>query len=79
MSNIDAIHQQRLDLQSKIDDMEAKLARMKTQLATLEAAEQHDAIDHLEECLDEVEHSFGNLKTFGQALVADLKKLFSNH
>lgn len=74
-ANIELVHQQRQELEAKINHLETKLTQMRQQLVELEAAEQHDAVDHLETCLEEVDEKYRNLKDFGQMLVADLRKL----
>ncbi len=67
---------QRLELESKICEMEQSLASLKLRLIAVNQDEQHQAVDHLEDCLDEVDHRFANLKDFGHALLSDTKRLF---
>lgn len=70
------VNPQRLELESKICEMEHALASMKLRLIAVKQDEQHQAVDHLEDCLDEVDHRFANLRDFGHALLCDTKRLF---
>ncbi|WP_317932112.1 hypothetical protein [Halioxenophilus sp. WMMB6] len=73
--NIDKIHQQRQQLVTQIAHLEQTLSDLKGKLAELEALEQHEAVDHLEEYLVEADERYSHLKDFGDMLLNDLKKL----
>lgn len=70
---------QRLELESKICEIENVLTSLKLKLQKVEAEEQHQAIDHLEDCLEEVDARFSNLKDFGHLLLLDAKRVFGQH
>lgn len=71
------VHNQRVELETKVANMEASLAVLKQRLEKVKELEQHDAIDHLEESLNEIDTSYSNIKKFGQLLLADIKDLFT--
>ncbi|BFM04913.1 hypothetical protein [Halioxenophilus aromaticivorans] len=73
------VNTQRLELEYQIHEMEHALASLKVRLHEVEEDEQHQAIDHLEDCLDEVDHRFSNLRDFGQLLLSDTRRLFGLH
>lgn len=52
------------ELARKISDLETTLQDLKRQLREETEAEQHDAIDHLEEYLEQTDHKYANLRTF---------------
>jgi len=69
------VNQQRVELEGKIAELEVTLAGLKERLADVKLAEQHDAVDHIEDCLMEVDSRYSNLRDFGQMLMTDLKHL----
>ncbi|WP_317932111.1 hypothetical protein [Halioxenophilus sp. WMMB6] len=76
---LEQLHAQRSLLEHKIVQLESTLVEMKFELQKLEEAEQHVMVDHLEDCLAEVDQRFYRLKDFGELLMVDLKKLLHRH
>lgn len=54
----------REELERKISDLEATLHDLKRQVQEQIEADQHNAIDHLEDYLEEVDHKYANLREF---------------
>jgi ATP/maltotriose-dependent transcriptional regulator MalT len=67
------IKKQELELQ--IEELEAALVALKTQLKEIEKQEQHDAIDHLDEHLQMLDHKWDNLRTFWPLVLQELRDL----
>lgn len=65
------------ELEGKITDLEESLSKLKEQLNKEQQEEQHEAINHLEEYLEEVAHRYANLKDFWSIIGQELKELFS--
>ena len=70
------LHEKRTCLEHNIVQIESTLLAMKTELQQLEEEEQHAMIDHLEDCLEEVDQRYYHLQDFFELLMIDLKKLF---
>jgi septal ring factor EnvC (AmiA/AmiB activator) len=67
------LERQRHSLTREIATMEAKLAKLREKLETVEQAEQHILIDHIETCFSEVDHTFADLKQYAASLIHDIK------
>ena len=63
-------------LEQKIRDMETALARLKSELKVEAERDQHEAIDHLEQYMSEVDNSNANLQEFFRVLKEEIAKLF---
>ncbi|MDO6683553.1 MULTISPECIES: hypothetical protein [unclassified Oceanobacter] len=63
------------ELQRKIEKMELRLAELKTRLAAVELAEQHEAVDHLDEYLQAVDHEYDSLRAFWPVVVQEFRTL----
>lgn len=50
------------ELERQISDLEATLHDLKRQVHAEVEAEQHDAIDHLEDYLEQADHKYANLR-----------------
>lgn len=73
------VNSQRIELEGKIAELESTLLSLRQRLDAVKALEQHEAVDHLEQCLEEVDSRYSNLKDFGWLLLSDIKKLFGRH
>ncbi|GAA6167155.1 hypothetical protein [Sessilibacter corallicola] len=73
---MDSLEQQKLDLHEKIAMLEGTLVELKSKLNEIEEQEQHEAIDHLEKYLEELNHHYSHLQSVGQILVKELHKVF---
>ncbi|WP_369857704.1 hypothetical protein [Candidatus Thalassolituus haligoni] len=67
------------ELQRKIESLEVRLAELKTRLASVESDEQHEAIDHLDQYLQEVDHEYDDLRAFWPVVVKELRGLLGRH
>ena len=65
------------ELEGKITDLEESLSNLKEKLNKEQEEEQHEAIDHLDEYLKEIDHRYSNLRDFWAILGDELKELFS--
>lgn len=66
---------------SKITELESKIADLKNSISELEGRlehareqAQHEAVDHLEDFINEVDTRFSSFQLFWQTLLEDLKK-----
>ena len=64
-------------LETKITDLEESLSKLKDKLYDEQIEEQHEAIDHLDEYLEEIDSRYSNLKDFWAILGKEIKELFS--
>ena len=67
------------ELQRKIESLEVRLAELKTRLASVESDEQHEAIDHLDQYLQEVDHEYDDLRACWPVVVKELRGLLGRH
>ena len=65
-----------LELRNEIAKVEATLLDLKAQMRQITEAEQHDAIDHLEDYLERADHKAMNLKEFAVMIMAELRAVF---
>ena len=65
------------ELENKISDLEETLHDLKHQLHAQSEAEQHDAIDHLEDYLEQVDHKYANFREFVEMLLVEVRGLFA--
>lgn len=65
------------ELETKIADLETSVRNLKLQLKNDSEEEHKKDIDHLEECLDEVNHRYTNLRDFWQIVRQEFKELFT--
>lgn len=63
------------ELEERIHSLEESLAELKRKLADLQAEEQHEAIDHLNEFLHEVDHELDSLRTFWPEAMKELRRI----
>lgn len=68
----------REELERKISDLEKTLHDLKRQVLEQSEAEQHEAIDHLEEYLEQADHKYANLRTFLVTVMDEIRGLFRN-
>ena len=68
-----SISTRKQELEQRISDLEASLADMKRQLSQEIESEQHDAIDHLEGYLEEVDHKYRNVREFLTLLITEIR------
>ncbi|MEM1202504.1 MAG: hypothetical protein AAGN66_04690 [Acidobacteriota bacterium] len=66
----------RQELRKRIQNLESALDGLKAQLAEIQELEQHEAADHLEDYLDQIDHKFRNLGDLWTASIDELKGLF---
>ena len=64
------------ELEEKISELEESLGQLKQQLQSEDEAEQHKAIDNLEEYFNEVDNRFSNLRDFWDIVAGELSSLF---
>ena len=64
------------ELEQHIVELERSIAELRQQLRQLEEADQHEAIDHLEACMAEMEHRWDGLKAFWPLLQSELREVF---
>ena len=64
-------------LEEKIVELEDTLAELKKQLKKQTEADQHAAIDQLEQYLDQIDNKYQNLQDFWQILREELSEMFS--
>ncbi len=64
------------ELEQHIVELERSIAELRMQLKQLEEADQHEAIDHLEACMEEMEHRWDGLKEFWPLLRSELREMF---
>lgn len=65
------------ELQEKIEEIEVKLHDLRERLRSQEQSAQHDAIDHLEDYLGEVDNKYANLRDFWQVIREEWRELVS--
>ena len=65
------------ELKNKIAELEQSLINLKDKLNQQDETAQHQAIDNLDEYLDEIEHKYSNLRDFWSVLGEELKEMFS--
>ena len=65
----------KVELERKIEGLEAQLAELKRHLKAIESAEQHDAINRLDEHLQTVDHEYDGLRVFWPEVVKELRAL----
>lgn len=66
----------RQELEQKIEEMEAALAKLKQQLNLAVEEEQHESIDHLDEHLEEMDHKWENIREFWPIVVKEFQERF---
>lgn len=64
------------ELKNNIEELEAALSDLKKSLHAVESNEQHEAIDHLEEHLEAVNHKWENVRSFWPLVLIELRELF---
>ncbi|MEE4379271.1 MAG: hypothetical protein V2J55_17430 [Candidatus Competibacteraceae bacterium] len=69
----------RKSLEDKICELEETLTHLKQQLQKQEEADQHKAIDNLDQYLGAIDSKYNNLKDFWQIVRQELAELFSNN
>lgn len=65
-------------LEAKIEDVEATLSELKTQLRAESEREQHAAIDKLDDYLGDLDNKFANLREFWTVLREEVRDMFSD-
>lgn len=65
------------ELTRRLQELEESIDGLKRGLHNLEESEQHEAIDHLEEYLEQVEHKYENVRSFLPLVLTELRSLFS--
>ena len=65
------------ELAHKISDLEKSLSDLKEQLGKEQIQEQHEAIDHLDDYLKEIDHKYSKLKIFWSILAKEIRGLLS--
>lgn len=63
------------ELERQITDLETTLHDLKRQVHEEIEAEQHDAIDHLEDYLEQADHKYANLRDFVVAVLNEIRDL----
>jgi hypothetical protein len=58
--------------------LETSLAKLRHKLQVIEEEEQRQAIDHLDEYLDHIDHKYDGLKAYWGEIATELRKVF-NH
>lgn len=66
-------------LEKKVLSLEETLAQLKHRLEKVRESEQHEAIDHLETYLQEVDQQGTNLRRLWGFLQSEIKKLFNKN
>jgi len=66
-------------LETKISELEEKITAEKKQLFKVIAIEQHEAIDHLETYLEEVDHKYANLRGFWKTIKKEFRDMIRNN
>jgi F0F1-type ATP synthase membrane subunit b/b' len=72
-----AIQNHKQALEEKIDELESKLAGLKSELKKEIESEQHNAIDQLDFHYTDLDSTFTSLKEFLDVLRDDFRKTFS--
>lgn len=67
----------KIELEHKIEALEVRLTELKRRLKEVESAEQHDAINHLDEYLQEVDHEYDGIRIFWPEVVKELRELLA--
>ncbi len=65
----------KIELERKVEALETHLAELKRRLKAVESAEQHDAINHLDEYLQEVDHEYDDIRAFWPEVLKELRAL----
>ncbi|SMF05057.1 hypothetical protein SAMN02745866_00395 [Alteromonadaceae bacterium Bs31] len=63
------------ELERRIDVLEDSLKDLRAQLSVVEQEAQHEAIDHLENYANAIEHKYDDLKEFSSVVVKELRQL----
>jgi len=63
------------ELERKISDLEATLHDLKRQVQEQIETEQHDAIEHLEDYLEQIDHKYANLREFLVTVFNEIRDL----
>ena len=63
------------ELEHKISDLQETLQDLKRQLNEQIETEQHEAIDHLEDYLEQADHKYANLREFVVTLLNEIRDL----
>ena len=66
------------ELEHKITDLEATLHNLKQELREQVEVEQHDAINHLEDYLEQVDHKYANMREFLELVLSEVRALFQD-
>lgn len=66
---------QRKEIKEKIKELENSLTRLKTKLDEDNKERQHEAIDHLEDYLKEIDGHFHKLNNFAHLVIKQIKEL----
>ncbi len=67
---------QREELESRIAELEGALGQLKTRLRVQQEAEQHAAIDDLDDCLAQIDHKYQNLRSFWTLVAQEFRGMF---
>jgi len=65
------------ELERKICELEESLSELKLQLRQQEENQQHEAIDHLESYLEQIDSKYENMRNFWPIVVDELRSLFN--
>lgn len=65
----------KVELERRIHALETQLAELKDHLKELEAIEQHEAIDHLDDRLRDIDHKCDDLRSFWPEVLKELRTL----
>ena len=74
-----ALQEKKQKRAQKIADLERSLAKTKQKLMQEIATEQHEAIDHLEGYLDEVDHRFSNLREYWTLIKHEIREILGHN
>lgn len=66
------------ELEHKISDLETTLHDLKQELHEQAEVEQHDAINHLEDYLEQVDHKYANMREFLELVLGEIRALFQD-
>lgn len=67
---------QREELEARIAELEGALTQLKARLRAQQEAEQHAAIDELDDYLAQIDHKYQNLRSFWTVVAQELREMF---
>jgi uncharacterized coiled-coil protein SlyX len=69
------MHENRQEIEARIQSLEEHLATLRGKLAALEEKEQHKAIDHLDDYMKAVDNELDSLRRFWPEAIKELRRL----